>query len=52
MGPAETENMVSQICLCLAVFKIVIYVVLGTSPRYSLVTDEDIKKPTKPNLWL
>ena len=36
MGPAETEVMVSPLCL----------VSLGTRPRYSLVVDEDVKKQT------
>ena len=46
MRPAETEVMVSPLCLlCVAEVKLS-DVSLETRPRYSLVADEDVEKPT------
>ena len=46
MLPAETEVMVSQLCLmCGSTLNC-----LGARPRYNLVVDEDIKKPTNQTI--
>ena len=45
--PAETEFMVSQLCLVCGKHVKLSDVSLWTRPRYSLVVDEDVKKPNK-----
>ena len=50
MPPAETEVMVSQLCLMCGSTLNCQTLCLGARPRYSLVVDEDVKKPTnQPN---
>ena len=46
MWPAETEVMVSQLCLMCGSTLNCQTLCLGARPRYSLVVDEDVKKPT------
>ena len=41
--------MVSQLCLMCGSMKNCQTLCLGARLRYSLVVDEDVKKPTKPN---
>ena len=51
--PAETEVMVSQLCLMCGSTLNCQTLCLGVRPRYSLVVDEDVKKPTnQPTLYL
>ena len=47
MWPAETEVMVSPFCLVCSSTKICQTLCLGACRRYSLVVDEDVKKPNK-----
>ena len=49
MWPAETEVMVSQLCLMCGSTKNCQTLCLGARPQYSLVVEEDVKKPTKQN---
>ena len=44
--PAETEVMVSQLCLMCGSTLNCQTLCLGARPRYNLVVDEDVKKPT------
>ena len=46
MWPAETEVMVSQLCLMCGSTLNCQTLCLEARPRYSLVVDEDVKKPT------
>ena len=45
--PAETEVMVSQLCLMCGTTYNYQTLYLGARPRYSLAVDEDVKKLTK-----
>ena len=47
MWPAETEVMVSQLCLICGSTSNCQALCFGARPRYSLVVDEDVKKPNK-----
>ena len=47
MWPAETEVMVSQLCLMSGSTSNCQTLCLGARLRYNLVDDEDVKKPTK-----
>ena len=50
MWPAETEVMVSQLCLMCGSTSNCQTICLGARPRYMLVFDVDVKKPTnQPN---
>ena len=51
MWPAETEVMVSQLCLMCGSTKNCQTLCLGARPRYNLVVDEDVKKPTNQPTW-
>ena len=53
MWPAETEVMVSQLCLKCGSTLNCQMLCLGARPRYNLVVDEDVKKPTNQSfLWI
>ena len=49
MRPAETEVMVSQLCLMWGSTQHCQTLCLGACPRYNLVVDEDVKTPNQPN---
>ena len=46
MWPAETEVMVSQLCLMCGSTLNCQTLCLGAGARYNLVVDEDVKEPT------
>ena len=63
MWTAETAVMVSQLCLMCGSTQNCQTLCLGARPRYGLVIDEDVKKPTnqtnkqkklslRPFLWI